>query len=279
MSEIPGGGVGFLSGLAGIASTIASAVGHFFQLTIERVLEFVRYLKDLVVTLSRELVVAAFRLGRALARAVRDLGLLAFHGARQLAVWAYGRLVALSTWLKDQFAPVLRWLHRLKDKVKEIYDRFVRPVVDAIEFIRQLNRILQVFHVDLLAGLDRTLAQIEDTLRKPFLWVEQKITWLENTIDRIITIDGLIQRLTLLLSLQRYAPRWINHFWRRQFDPTLLRGTPYDRERDYPTHEVLEDVNALTDYFADGGGDHAAVIGELSAMFVMALETVPHSEG
>jgi hypothetical protein len=49
----------------------------------------------------------------------------------------------------------------------------------------------------------------------------------------------------------------------------------YDLGRDYPTHEVQEDVNALTSYWTDGGGEHAAVIGELSLIFIQAIDTIP----
>src|SRR5262249_54102420 len=91
-----------------------------------------------------------------------------------------------------------------------------------------------------------------------------------NVLERVVTLDGFFQRVALIQSLYRYAPGWINHFWARQFDPTKKRGTDYDRDRDYPAHEVQEDVNALSDYFENGGGDHAGIIHELSLQLMDA---------
>lgn len=191
-------------------------------------------------------------------------------------VWIDDHLKRLYTWLKDTFKPVFDFLREVRCRLHDFYTTFVRPVVDTIEFVRQINRVLLAFHVDLLQSLDKVLQQLEQRIEEPFLWVEKKLNEIWNTLELVVTLDGFFQRLTLLRSMQRYAPRWINHFWARQFDPTLRRGTDYDREREYPQHEVLEDVNALTDYFTDGGGDHSAVIAELSTMFVMAAQTVAH---
>src|SRR6267142_6254912 len=273
MAEVGGGG--FLGALGIIAGALVSFVRAFVGITSAALLRFVTLLKEYVVELAKQAVAGLFRLGKALARAVRALGVLALHGLRTFVTWAYARIQQLQAWLKDKFGPVLRFIRRIKDEIDQIYKRFVRPILDTIEFIRQINRVLQLFGIDVLQKLDTTLAQIEARIEEPFQWVRKKITFLENWLDRIVTLDGFFQRLTLLRSLQRYAPAWINHFWARQFDPTLRRGTDYDRGRDYPTHAVLDDVNALTDYWARGEGDRAARIDELRANFILALQTQP----
>lgn len=124
--------------------------------------------------------------------------------------WAYKKLYALEQWVKLKLAPVLQFLERVKAAIDQIYKGFVKPIVDTIEFLRALNRVLEAFHITVLAKLDEVLQQIEQRLEDPFLWVRAKITWVENWIDRIVTFDGLFQRITLLASMAKHAPEWLN---------------------------------------------------------------------
>lgn len=130
--------------------------------------------------------------------------------------WIDQQLTRLQTWLKDTFGPVFKWLQRVRDEIDGLYKRFVRPVVDTIEFIRQLNRALLTFHIDVLKQLDATLAQIEQRIEEPLLWLRSKIVELQNAVTFIVTADGFFQRLTLLRSMDRYAPAWMKSFWDRQ---------------------------------------------------------------
>jgi hypothetical protein len=123
--------------------------------------------------------------------------------------WIDTQLTRLQAWLKQTFAPVFKWLQRVRDELTGFYKRFVRPVVDTIEFIRQLNRVLLIFHIDVLKQLDATLAQIEQRIEEPILWLNAKITELQNIANFIVTADGFFQRLTLLRSMSRYAPSWM----------------------------------------------------------------------
>lgn len=269
------GGGGFLGALGIIAGALVSFVRAFVGITSAALLRFVTLLKEYVVELAKQAVAGLFRLGKALARAVRALGVLALHGLRNFVKWTADHLRKLEAWLKDKLGPVLKFIQLVKCRFDEFYKKWVRPILDVFDFIHALNRTLQVFHLDFLKTLDDKLQQIEQRIEAPFEWVRKQLTFLENWIDRIVTLDGLFQRFTLLASMFKYAPSWINHFWARQFDPTLRRGTDYDRGRDYPTHAVLDDVNALTDYWARGEGDRAARIDELRANFILALQTQP----
>jgi hypothetical protein len=82
--------------------------------------------------------------------------------------------------------------------------------------------------------LAKKLTQLEQRIEEPFLWIYAKLNEIWNVLDRVMTLDGFFQRLTLLRSMSRYAPAWINGFWNRQIDPTLLSGDDYSRTRDYP---------------------------------------------
>jgi hypothetical protein len=190
-------------------------------------------------------------------------------------LWIDDKLKAAYTWMKSTFKPVFDFLNDIRRRLNDFYNTFIKPITDTIDFIRAINRALLAFHITFLQDLDSLLAELEARIREPFLWVNAQLNKILNVLDLIVTFDGLLQQVTLLHSMSRYAPAWINHFWKRQFDPTLQRGTPYDRDRDYPTHEVVEDVNALSELANPDRGERGAVIGELGLMFLQAAQTQP----
>jgi len=216
MSDFGGGGI--LGGLGGIVTGIASAIRSFFGITADTLLRFLNWLKDHLLELTRQIYQGLWKLARGVGRLVRAFARVLRDGVRKFVTTAWERFQKLEAWLKEKFAPVLKWLHELKQHVQDIYDKYVKPVVDTIEFIRQLNSFLKVFHIDLLSKLDSVLQQVEQRIEQPFDWVTKKISWLENWIDRIVTIDGLYRRAVLLSSMSRYAPSWISGFWNGQID-------------------------------------------------------------
>lgn len=269
------GGGGFLGAVGGVVAGIAGFLRGMVNITVSQLLRLVQYLRDALVKLSKEMLSAVWRAGKALARALVSLGRLAYGGLKQFVLWADRKLRALERWLKDIFGPVLARLKWIKDHIDEFYKRFVRPIIDTIEFIRQINRVLNLFHIKVLNKLDTTLQQIEARIDEPFLWVRAHITELQNIVSRVMTLDGFFQKLTLIRSLERYAPAWIHTFWVNQIGPAKATTPPADSPSGYPPHQVLEDVNALNDYWIRGDGDHATRISELSLMFLQALKTTP----
>lgn len=189
---------------------------------------------------------------------------------KPMLLWVDQQLTRLQTWLKSTFKPVFDFLRRVRDELNAIYTRFVRPVVDTIEFIRQLNRVLLTFHITFLQKLDATLEQIEQRIEEPILWLNRKLSELQNAVNFIVTADGLFQRLTLLHSMNRYAPAWISNFWTKQLRAPDGTNAPPVNADAYPVRPVASDAQALNDYFESGSGEKAAVLDELGLVFVKA---------
>lgn len=265
-------GPGFLGGIGGIVAGIASFLRGFGALTVKELLRLVQYLRDQLVSLSKQLLAAIWRSGKALARALAALGRLAFHGLKQFVLWADRKLKALELFLKAKFGPLLIWLKDLKKHIDDIYKRFVRPIIDTIEFIRQINRVLQLFHISVLQKLDTTLQQIEARIDEPFLWLRAHITIVENWINQIIEGDGVFKRVTLLKSMSRYAPEWINGFWNRQIDPNRKAGDDYARGRDYPLDEPFANGLELGRFFRHEDNRMQGKVDELVPLFFDALK-------
>lgn len=131
-------------------------------------------------------------------------------------VWVDDHLKRLYAWMKDTFKPVFDFLRKVRCRLHDFYSTFVRPVVDTIEFVRQINRVLLAFHITFLQNLDKTLQQIEQRIEEPFLWLEKKINEIWNVLELVVTLDGFFQKLTLIRSMNRYAPSWIRSFYNAQ---------------------------------------------------------------
>lgn len=260
----------FLGTAAGIVASIGSFVAHFFGITGKELLRLINYLKDHIVELSRALLNGVLKLGRALARVVVSFIRLTAHAIRTLALWANRKLVALEQYLKAKFKPVLEWLKKVKAHLDEFYKSYIKPIIDTIEFIRKLNSLLLLFHIDVLKKLDNVLARVEQKIEEPFFKIYGFITELQNWINRIVTADGLFQRLALIRSMAKYAPNWINGFWNAQVDLAVIARNDYRKDLEYPIVPADTYGDALGTYVRGDGGALAPLADELAAELLIA---------
>lgn len=177
-------------------------------------------------------------------------------------------------WLDDFFAPIFRYLRLVRDEILGIYTRFVRPVLDVIDTTRKVLNVLSSLGFEWAKALDRKLLELEQKIDAPFRLVLRKINEAINVLDRVVTADGLFQRLAMVRSIERdirYVSRAIVN-WRSspvttaQFDSIKAQGqkrTLRDIQRD--TEEAL-----LT-----GGGRYAPLIEESVEQLRIYLAELP----
>lgn len=182
-------------------------------------------------------------------------------------------LLRLFEWLDTTIGPVLRFLKRALDAVDRIYTQYLRPFRDLVDFVHLLNRALETLHVRVLSGLDRHLTAINAWLEAQFLEVRGRIRQAEHWIDRIITLDGYLQRATLLQSLQRYAPDWTRLFWRLQVEGISKAEEARRKAQTVPKVDPAAPGEALAAYRTTGSGPYAAPIGELLPVYQRAAGT------
>lgn len=264
-------GGGFRVGMLGLVAGIARFFGGMPAITAKELLRSIAYLKDQTVALETTHTSIFWKLGGALAGALQTFAVYIRDHAKEFLKWAGDKLRKLEQYLKDKFGPILHYLKVLKDHINDIYKRFVRPIIDTIEFIRQLNRVLNVFHIHVFDKLDATLQQIERRLEAPFEWIQAHITELMNLIDRVMTADGLFQRLTLLKSTWQYNGAII-----RQGFNGMIRPLP-----DFRRGRMLEPPTVLTqqelsDTVRDAALDGEGELGPAVQEFVDQLRIYAH---
>jgi len=176
----------------------------------------------------------------------------------------------LQTWLKNTFGPALKFLEMLRRRVLDIYEKYFRPVLDTIDIARRSLQLLATFRVEWARELDRKLAELQDAIlwpiREAMLRLNQAMDW----INRIITLDGLFQRLTLLRSVWRDI-RIIDDMWRNVFSKPL---TPLERQAPgerLVRSEPVQISRELGSYLTGGDPPRAKVIDELAAGIRLTL--------
>jgi hypothetical protein len=165
-------------------------------------------------------------------------------------------------WLDRTFRPVLRWLKFVRDNFLKFYKTVIRPWLDIIDVTRKLLRVLATLHVPFARQLDARLGRLEELIDKPFRLVLSKINEVIGIVNRIVTLDGLLQRVALIRSLARdylYAWRAIVQPYSRPVDAVTV-----DKLRKAVSATTLPEIaSAYRSYLRDDSGPDAPLVVEM----------------
>lgn len=176
----------------------------------------------------------------------------------------------LRRWLDDTFAPVLKFLKDVKDAVLDFYKTFVRPWLDLIDIARRALRVLSSLGLGWARRLDAKLAALQEGIDRPFRLVLREINKIINVVNRIVTADGLFQRLTLIRSIGRD----FEQVWSAITTPYAKPPTEQERKqtRDIVNKRTIAHATAdFPDAVLNRGGPHRALIREMEIQWRIYL--------
>jgi len=169
-------------------------------------------------------------------------------------------------WLDTTFGPILKWLRRLRDTLLDFWKRYVRPWLDLIDVTRRALRVLNSLGLKWAGALDAKLAELEDRIERPFRLLLAKVNEIINIVNRVVTLDGLLQRVALIKSIARDY-RFV---WDSITKPFRKAPTDADREK---TRSVVgsRTLDQATKDFpiavVELGGPHRALISEMQVQW------------
>jgi hypothetical protein len=180
--------------------------------------------------------------------------------------WAkfWGWFDKFTAWLDRTVGPVLQWLERVRATLVGWWSTWIRPWLDLIDVTRKILNTLGALGLQWARALDARLGQIESAIEAPFRFVLAQLNQVIDIVNRIVTIDGLLQRAALIRSLARdydYAWRAIANPWQAAFDHNST--PPIDREIEPRTTAQI--AAAYGAYVTTGGGDRAEMYGNITA--------------
>lgn len=175
-------------------------------------------------------------------------------------------------WLKRTFGPLMKWLRRLRTVLLDIYGKYVRPVLDIIEVTRRGLRVLGTLGVQWARTLDAKLGWLEERIDLiPRLMIAE-LNKVINIVDRIMTADGLFQRLTFLRTLARdYAHAWNQLMWGYHKPVPGADWKPLHDKLFPKTH--AETVRDIRTYIVNRTGPDAAMLQRIAARWRSDLRT------
>lgn len=171
-------------------------------------------------------------------------------------------------WLKNTldniFSPILDFLERVRVYIRDFYRKYVRPVLEAIEITRRVFQLLGYFGLDWAKAIDKKLQQLEDIITYPFDWVVAKLNETISWVNRIATLDGLLQRVTLLRSLLRDFQYTTNMFLNGLSQPiSAWRLESYTKKpKPLPVEAAIDDMRG---HFSDRSSELSPLIDEVVA--------------
>jgi hypothetical protein len=136
-------------------------------------------------------------------------------------------------WLEDVARPIFKFLRTVHDVLLKFYTHFIRPILDFLDLTRGVLRTLGTFGLKWARTLDRKLADIEDKIDRPFRLVMAKVNEIINLVNRVVTADGLFQRVALMRSIARDY-RLVYNTLVNSFSHPLTAGDLDDLEKDKP---------------------------------------------
>jgi hypothetical protein len=174
-------------------------------------------------------------------------------------------------WLQDTFGPTIDWLQKLARKLRDFYRDYVQPWLDVLDVTRRALRVLAALGIDWAKTLDAKLGAIEDAIASRYLQIVGYVNDVSNIVNRVVTADGLFQRLAYIRTLQRdWALSWKTLVAGYAKPVTATERAETDKRTAAKTQQqVTSDVRA---YMRDGSGPDAGLFSEMAAQWRKQLQ-------
>lgn len=172
--------------------------------------------------------------------------------------------------LEEMFSPILDFLQTVKDHVLAFYTKWIQPVLDTISVARKVTGILASLGIEWAKRLDAKLLELEQRIYEPFQHVLRHLNGVINIVNRVVTLDGLFQRLAFIRTIERdlrYVSRALVN-WRSK--PLTEAEISVVKERG-KLRTPAEAEEATTQYLRTGDGPYRPLIDEMTAQWRIYL--------
>lgn len=261
----------FFSWLVPILTSVGKGVGNVLQTyLIDGVRGALAALGGAVRWIIGQLKSFVVSTGAMFAKVWRSLEGFYKNVIRQALITLHDKFLEFRAWLTRIFKPLIDFLQHVRAHILDIYKRFVRPVLDAIDTARRVLAILAKLHVPFAAQLETYLAKTEQWIVQQYARLNAELNLVIDTINGILTLDGLLQRFLLLRSIERDIAYITRGWWNAQLTGMTKEAAAAAAAQKVQGQDVTEPGRELGAFYTDGTGTYAGFINELAPQWLEA---------
>lgn len=185
-----------------------------------------------------------------------------------------GKLIeSFRQFLARLFKPIIDVITKIRGWLQRIYKDVLRPILDIIDAFRLFLRGLGALGVDWAKELDQKLGELETKLTAPLFAAIKLVNQIAGILDRIMTLDGLFQKLIWLQSLAGYRRPTINFLWNSHSTPVDSSSLAAVKAK-YKPPSVEKTSSDMREYLSFRSGDMQPKASELSQQMRIWLRNV-----
>ncbi len=136
---------------------------------------------------------------------------------------------AAHRWLEAHLSPIIKFLKKLRAWYDRFYKLYVRPILNMLQIVRRVLRVMRFLHISWAKTLDKWIAKVEADISRTFLQIRGI---LNSTIDFLNALADplrLLRHPTLVLSFRRIFNGLVRVLTGRPpgyFFPSPRKGAP-----------------------------------------------------
>jgi hypothetical protein len=249
---------------------VAQNIGPIVHAAIDTVEDALVYLARSVGWIAARLVSIVTSSGAMFARVWEWVRRAYENVLKPALIWLHDEFVRVTAWLRNYFKPVFDFLSHVRTVLMDIYTRFLKPILTALAIIDAFLRLLADFHVEWAAKLDQIVQEIQGAITENFLKILGWVNEARDVINAVVTPDRLFQRLPFVSTLNRDAGWMVRIFWNSQIAPLIAAELEAKKAQAIDATPATYYGAQLGAFYRNGGGDYAANIGDLVAVWKTA---------
>ena len=190
-----------------IVATVIGAIWKGLEVAGRVTLEILKWSVLQLWTFARSTAGALLEVGKATVRGARRAWDFFEATYDKVIKPAWSKLWQIYEQVKKQLdkyvGPVLRFLQSVRTELLKYYEKWVRPILDSIGIAQKVLRVFRAFGWDWAVKLDGHLSELQRRIDKPLREVIGYLNLVINQVNRIATLDGMLQRFALIRSIER----------------------------------------------------------------------------
>jgi hypothetical protein len=252
---------------AAVFAFIVSAIGWIVDVLATAAAATVTYLATVVSYIAKILWGFLADSGAMFAKVWDGIKVVWSDAVKPFLGWLHDMYDRVKDWMVRTFGPIIKWAERLREGFIDVYNRFVKPIVDALNTIKAVLDMLAKLHVPFAQRLEDFVDEVERAIVDNYLKLLGYINKIIDTLNGYFTLDGLLQRQLHL----RTAMRDVFYLWRVAENSRWRPNTDAELEaikRSSETADAQQGVTDTGDFWSDVQNDATA------PMFAAVKETV-----